>query len=104
MQSDMQRQLRDVFGTFVTGVTVVTTCDGNGRPHGVTANSFSSVSMDPPLVLWSQSLKALSYPAFQESDYFAVNILSVDQIEVSHRFARSGEDKFGGLPVDTSED
>ncbi|HSV82461.1 MAG TPA: flavin reductase [Ramlibacter sp.] len=103
MNSDLQRELRDVFGTFVTGVTVVTTRDGKGQPHGVTANSFSSVSLDPPLVLWSQSLKALSYPAFQESDHFAVNILAEDQIDVSQRFARSGADKFGGLPMDTSE-
>ncbi len=103
MQNETQRQLRDVFGTFVTGVTVVTTRDGKGQPHGVTANSFSSVSLDPPMVLWSQSLKAMSYPAFQESDYFAVNILAEDQIDVSQRFAKSGADKFGGLPMDTSE-
>ncbi len=57
-----KRQLREVLGTFVTGVTVVTTQGTDGKSHGVTANSFSSVSLDPPLVLWSQSLSSKSYP------------------------------------------
>lgn len=61
-----ERALRNVLGTFVTGVTVVTTRDKAGTPHGVTANSFSSVSIDPPLILWSQSLTSRSYPAFRE--------------------------------------
>lgn len=91
------RQLRDVLGTFVTGVTVVTTCNGDGIAHGVTANSFSSVSLDPPLVLWSQSLSSKSYPAFNESDYFAINILADDQIALSNHFAKSKDDKFSGI-------
>ena len=70
-----QRELRRVLGTFVTGVTVVTTRDSEGRPYGATANSFSSVSLDPPLILWSQSLTSRSHPAFRDSDCFAVNIL-----------------------------
>ncbi|MAB97250.1 MAG: flavin reductase [Pseudomonadaceae bacterium] len=103
-----QRTLRNVLGSFVTGVTVVTTRDNNGKAHGVTANSFSSVSLDPPLVLWSQSLTSKSYPAFSESDHFAVNILADDQIHLSNHFAKSQEDKFidvacsnglGGSPV-----
>jgi flavin reductase (DIM6/NTAB) family NADH-FMN oxidoreductase RutF/DNA-binding IclR family transcriptional regulator len=102
------RQLRDVLGTFVTGVTVVTTRDAAGLAHGVTANSFSSVSLDPPLVLWSQSLSSRSYEAFHASDHFAVNILADDQIAVSNHFAKSRDDKFigmahssgvGGVPV-----
>lgn len=88
------RDLRNVLGNFVTGVTVVTTRDKDGRPHGVTANSFSSVSLDPPLVLWSQSLSSRSFPAFRESDHFVVNMLADDQIAISNHFARSGEDKF----------
>lgn len=91
------RQLRDVLGTFVTGVTVVTTTDASGSTHGVTANSFSSVSLDPPLVLWSQSLSSRSYPAFHQSEHFAVNILADDQIAMSNHFARSKDDKFNGL-------
>ncbi len=86
--------LRQVLGAFVTGVTVITTLDAGGRPHGMTANSFSSVSLDPPLVLWSQSLTAPSHPVFRDADRFVVNILAQDQVEVSNRFARGGIDKF----------
>lgn len=95
------RQLRDVLGTFVTGVTVVTTCDASGLCHGVTANSFSSVSLEPPLVLWSQSLHSKSYPAFRENDHFAVNILAHDQVNISNHFAKSREDKFAGIAYST---
>ncbi|WP_454727216.1 MULTISPECIES: flavin reductase [Cupriavidus] len=91
------RELRGVLGNFVTGVTVVTTRDATGKPHGVTANSFSSVSLDPPLILWSQSLSSNSYPAFRESDHFVVNILADDQVAVSNHFAKSGHDKFDAV-------
>ena len=91
------RDLRRVLGTFVTGVTVVTTTDDEGRFHGVTANSFSSVSLDPPLVLWSQAVKTQSHPVFFKAQRFAVNILAEDQIELSNRFAKSSQEKFAGL-------
>lgn len=104
-----QKQLRSTLGAFVTGVTVITTCDaGSGTLHGVTANSFSSVSLDPPLVLWSQSLTSKSFPAFQNSEHFAINILADDQIELSNHFGKSRDEKFrdieydigiGGIPV-----
>ena len=94
------RDLRRVLGSFVTGVTVVTTVDGAGQFHGVTANSFSSVSLDPPLVLWSQAVKSGSHPAFFEAERFAVNILAEDQIELSKRFAKSSHAKFAGIEVD----
>src|SRR6059058_1572211 len=61
------RELRNALGAFATGVTIITTRDRDGKPHGMTANSFSSVSLNPPLVLWSSSLYAQSLPAFQES-------------------------------------
>ena len=102
------RQLRNVLGTFTTGVTIVTTRDANGVPHGVTANSFSSVSLEPPLVLWSQALTSRSLPGFRDSDHFAVNILADDQVAISQHFAKPQEDKFanmeysdglGGVPV-----
>ena len=93
-----KRQLRDVLGTFVTGVTVVTTADAAGKGHGVTANSFSSVSLDPPLVLWSQSMTSRSYPAFRDAEHFAINILADDQIALSNHFAKSAEDKFAAIP------
>jgi len=75
----------------------VTTRDAQGVPHGVTANSFSSVSLEPPLVLWSQALTSRSLPAFRESEHFAVNVLAEDQIEASKHFARPQDDKFAGL-------
>jgi flavin reductase (DIM6/NTAB) family NADH-FMN oxidoreductase RutF len=94
------RELRRALGTFVTGVTVVTTTDEEGGLHGVTANSFSSVSLDPPLVLWSQAVKAQSHPVFFKAERFAVNILAENQIELSNRFAKSSQQKFAGLDVD----
>jgi flavin reductase (DIM6/NTAB) family NADH-FMN oxidoreductase RutF/DNA-binding IclR family transcriptional regulator len=94
------RDLRRVLGTFVTGVTVVTTTDDEGGFHGVTANSFSSVSLDPPLVLWSQAVKGHSHPAFFKAERFAVNILADDQIELSKRFAKFSQEKFAGIDVD----
>jgi flavin reductase (DIM6/NTAB) family NADH-FMN oxidoreductase RutF/DNA-binding IclR family transcriptional regulator len=92
------RALRQVLGAFVTGVTVITTLDRHGRPHGLTANSFTSVSLDPPLILWSQSLSSPSHPVFREAERFVVNILADDQVEVSDRFARGG-DKFAGCAI-----
>jgi len=93
------RELRQVLGSFVTGVTVITTVDPDGRPHGLTANSFSSVSLDPPLILWSQSKTAPSHPVFNAAERFAVNILADDQMDVSNRFARGGAVKFADTPV-----
>jgi flavin reductase (DIM6/NTAB) family NADH-FMN oxidoreductase RutF len=94
------RELRRALGAFVTGVTVVTTIDEDGRFHGVTANSFSSVSLDPPLVLWSLAVTSQSHPVFFKAERFAVNILAEDQIELSNRFAKSSREKFAGLEVD----
>lgn len=91
------RELRKALGAFTTGVTVVTTLDTAGKPHGVTANSFSSVSLDPPLILWSQALTSKSHPAFRDAERFVVNIMADDQVHVSNQFARSGDDKFVGI-------
>ena len=95
------RTFRDTLGLFVTGVTVITTLDDQGQPVGITANSFNSVSLDPPLVLWSIGLNALSLEAFSNADAFAVHILRDDQAELSQRFAKSGTDKFAGLPIES---
>jgi flavin reductase (DIM6/NTAB) family NADH-FMN oxidoreductase RutF len=81
------RDLRNAFGMFATGVTVVTTCNSDGRPIGLTCNSFSSVSLKPPLVLWSLSLYSPNLQAFLQAPYFAVNILACDQFELSRRFS-----------------
>ena len=91
------RELRNVLGSFVTGVTIVTTTDADGRPYGLTANSFSSVSLEPPLILWSQSLISPSYPVFREAERFAVSILAEHQTDVSAKFAKPSTDKFSGV-------
>jgi flavin reductase (DIM6/NTAB) family NADH-FMN oxidoreductase RutF len=88
------RELRNALGSFATGVTIVTTRDRDSKPHGLTINSFSSVSLSPPLVLWSSSLFTQSLPAFQESSHFVVNILAFDQIPLSNKFAKQSDDKF----------
>lgn len=93
------RDFRKTLGAFTTGVTVVTTLDAAGKPYGVTANSFSSVSLDPPLILWSQSVTSSSYPAFRDCERFVVNILADHQVQTSNQFARSRDDKFLGIPV-----
>ncbi|HKT62275.1 flavin reductase family protein [Burkholderia sp. 22313] len=91
-------QLRAAFGQFPTGVTVITTRSPDGRKVGLTANSFSSLSLDPPLVLWSLRKVAPSRPDFVAATHFAINILAHDQIELSRRFATPSADKFDGVP------
>src|ERR1700704_1745988 len=88
------RELRSALGSFATGVTIITTRDRDGTPHGMTANSFTSVSLNPPLVLWSSSLYAQSLPAFQESTHFCINILAYDQIELSNKIAKQSDYNF----------
>jgi crotonobetainyl-CoA:carnitine CoA-transferase CaiB-like acyl-CoA transferase len=93
--SDLDRRaLRNVFGSFATGVTVVTTRQKDGTPRGFTANSFTSVSLDPPLVLVCVAKSAFSCAAFCEAPHFAVNILSEDQKALSGLFASQASDKF----------
>ncbi|MGH6955001.1 MAG: flavin reductase [Alphaproteobacteria bacterium] len=87
-------ELRKALGCFVTGVTIVTTIDGHGRPRGFTANSFTSVSLEPPLVLVCIAHSAGSLTAFSEAGHFAVNILAQVQREVSRAFASPRPDKF----------
>ncbi|MEL6828694.1 MAG: flavin reductase family protein [Pseudomonadota bacterium] len=95
-----KRIFRDALGLFVTGVTVITTLDGEEQPIGITANSFNSVSLDPPLVLWSVGNQSRSIDAFQKSDWFAVHILRDDQMVMSQRFASRRSDKFLGIDLD----
>src|SRR4051812_48579244 len=89
--------LRGALGRFATGIAVMTTRTPDGQIKGVTANSFSSVSLDPPLVLWSLRRNAPSLEAFMASRYFAVNVLCADQVGVSRRFAQPHADKFQGV-------
>ena len=88
------RALRDAFGSFLTGVTVVTTFDGDGSPIGFTANSFTSVSLDPPLLLVCLAKTSRNYNAVTTAPGFAINILSETQKEVSNTFARPVADRF----------
>ena len=92
-----QREFRDSLGAFATGITVVTAKDAKGRPVGATANSFSSVSLDPPLVLWSIAKSANSFDAFNRAEHFAIHILHSEQEDVSRRFAAKDTDKFADL-------
>ncbi|MBJ2252144.1 flavin reductase [Pseudomonas sp. MF6784] len=102
------RAFRRALGNFATGVTVVTAADASGRKVGVTANSFNSVSLDPPLILWSIEKRSTSHAVFEAATHFAVNVLAADQIDLSNNFARPREDRFaeieyqagaGGAPV-----
>lgn len=95
------RALRQAFGTFVTGVTVITTVDAQGSPRGMTANSFSSVSLDPPLLMVCVGKSASSYPAFASSECFAVNLLHEGQVDVSSTFASKAADKFQSVEHDS---
>jgi len=89
------RALRDALGRYATGVTVVTTQTDEG-PLGITANSFASVSLDPPLVLWSPARRSRRFPAFEAASHFAIHVLSEEQQALAERFARSGDD-FSGV-------
>ncbi|MBS0292072.1 MAG: flavin reductase [Proteobacteria bacterium] len=89
------KDFRQALGMFATGVTIVTTRAADGSPVGVTANSFNSVSIDPPLVLWSLAKNARSLDAFTGGEHWNVHILSQEQEALSNLFARAGEDKFG---------
>ena len=94
------QQFRTALGSFATGVTIVTTLGVDGADVGVTANSFNSVSLDPPMILWSLGKNALSRPAFAAAEYFAVHILATEQQALSDRFAKRGIDKFAGLDLE----
>jgi flavin reductase (DIM6/NTAB) family NADH-FMN oxidoreductase RutF len=89
--------LRRAFGRFGTGVTVITTRAADGSRVGITANSFNTVSLAPPIVLWSLAVTSLSLPIFRATGHFAVNVLTLEQIELSKRFSRPAEDKFAGV-------
>jgi flavin reductase (DIM6/NTAB) family NADH-FMN oxidoreductase RutF len=92
-----RRDLRRALGQFATGVTVVTTRAEDGRRIGVTANSFASLSLDPPLVLWCLDKAAASLPAFDACTHFAVNVLSAEQHHLSRQFSTPSENKFAGV-------
>lgn len=107
LQTDT-REFRNALGQFPTGVTVVTTVDAEGNKIGMTANSFSSVSLDPMLVLWSVAKTCKAFSAFTEAKQFAIHVLNASQKHISSQFASSCEDRFkdiehiaghGGVPI-----
>ena len=92
-----QREFRTALGHFATGITVVTARSRDGELLGITANSFNSVSLDPPLILFSLERAAFSRPAFEAAGAFAVNILGSSQTALSQNFARTQGDKWRGI-------
>ena len=97
------RELRNAMGLFATGVSIITTKDASGKPFGLTANAFSSLSLDPPMLLICVDKEVDCYACFYESKVFGVNFLSVAQEELSTRFATKGIEKFEGLSYSVGE-
>jgi flavin reductase (DIM6/NTAB) family NADH-FMN oxidoreductase RutF len=98
------RSYRNALGCFATGITVVTTLRDSGEPVGLTANSFTSVSLEPPLVLWSLARKSPSLGVFESCRRYAINVLSSHQAGHSKRFATPRPDKFAGLDWQLSDE
>ena len=92
-----ERQFRDALAAFATGVTIIATRDTAGRYVGFTANSFNSVSLSPPLVLWSLARAANSHLAFEQCERYAINVLSDGQLALARRFSRPHADRFDGV-------
>lgn len=94
MTKDQIRSMRNAMGNFATGITVMTTVDSEGVARGMTANSFSSVSLEPALVSWCVGSESRLFDLFQEQDYFAVNILHSGQADLSQLFSGTDDNKF----------
>jgi flavin reductase (DIM6/NTAB) family NADH-FMN oxidoreductase RutF len=92
-----QRQFRDALAQFPTGVTIVCARAPNGRYVGFTANSFNSVSLDPPLILWTIAARSGSLPTFEAAERYAINVLSSEQVHLARRFSRPHADRFAGV-------
>lgn len=92
------RALRNALGRFATGVAIVTAIDPDGHPVGLTVNSFSALSLTPPLVLWCLDNVSSNIEAFRRASHHAINILSASQQDLSNRFATWPADRFAGLP------
>lgn len=93
-------EFRAALGMFATGVTIVTARTAEGQVLGLTANSFNSVSLSPPLVLWSLARAAASLPAFSAGSHYAINVLAADQKALAERFAMKGADRWSGVTFD----
>jgi flavin reductase (DIM6/NTAB) family NADH-FMN oxidoreductase RutF len=91
------RDFRNALGTYATGVTVITAVAADGKPYGLTCNSFASVSLNPPLVLWSLGTFSQGLSIFQNASHFVVNVLGASQQALAAQFATSSQDKFAGV-------
>ncbi|MGY3468884.1 hypothetical protein ACVW0I_005755 [Bradyrhizobium sp. LM6.11] len=91
------RDFRSALGTYATGVTIITAAAPDGKPYGLTCNSFASVSLNPPLVLWSLVVYSSSLTIFQNASHFTVNVLGASQQALASKFAKSSDDKFTGV-------
>jgi len=92
-----ERHFRDALAQFATGVTVICTPGAGGRYAGFTANSFNSVSLDPPLIVWSLAESSATLAEFRHADHYSVNVLAHDQVELARRFSRPHADRFAGV-------
>jgi flavin reductase (DIM6/NTAB) family NADH-FMN oxidoreductase RutF len=97
LQAPSSTQLRAALGRFATGVTIVTASDASGKPVGLTANSFNSVSLAPPLVLWSLAHQAASMSTFSKAQHYAIHVLAVEQQALAERFASRVAHRFEGV-------
>ena len=91
------RDFRNALGTYGTGVTIITATASDGKPYGITCNSFASVSLNPPLVLWSLGVYSSSLTVFQNATHFTVHVLDTSQQALANKFAKSSEDKFADV-------
>ena len=98
-----QKDLRNALGCFATGVTIITTSDQDNKPVGLTINSFTSLSLEPPLIIWSISKNAPSYEAFKYKKQFIVNVLSSDQGNLVKIFSTPSNDKFINVNWDMND-
>ena len=101
---DQTMEFRQCLAKFATGVTVVTCADETGRPYGITANSFSSVSLEPKLILWNIAKVSNSLQAFLDAGFFAINILTSEQQALSAHFAKSEHTLFDSIEIERSEE
>lgn len=98
--ADFNRSFRNALGMFATGIAVVTARSPEGEPVGLTINSFNSVSLEPPLIVWSLANQLPSRAVFENCEYYAINILAEDQEPLSRLFSRRADDRFAGLELD----
>ena len=91
------RDFRTALGTYATGVTIITAVAADGKPYGLTCNSFASVSLNPPLVLWSLGMFSQGLSVFQNASHFAINVLGASQQALATKFAKPSEGKFAGV-------